>query len=86
MNGILNSRVINKHDVEVNWNRVSTFVPLAGEIIVYDVDNNDSYERFKVGDGTHALIELPFMNDIITADEIDTICGGTIVLGSEVEL
>ena len=57
---IIQSRLVNKHDVESNWNRAKTFVPKAGEIIVYDIDDTHSYERFKLGDGETVVGELPF--------------------------
>ena len=55
-----NSRIVHKHDVEVNWNKAKNFIPLLGEIIVYDIDENHSVERFKVGDGKTTAINLPF--------------------------
>ena len=54
------SRLILKHDVESNWNRAQTFVPKQGEIIIYDIDENHSYERFKIGDGVTTVYELSF--------------------------
>ncbi len=30
------TRIIHKHDTEANWN-VSSFQPLEGELIIYDV-------------------------------------------------
>ena len=57
---IIQSRLVNKHDIEANWNRAETFVPKQGEIIVYDIDNNYNYERFKVGDGKTLVGNLPF--------------------------
>lgn len=56
----LNSRIVLKHDIESNWNRATTFIPNKGEIIVYDIDDNYSYERFKIGDGVTTAIQLPF--------------------------
>lgn len=56
----INSRIIHKHDVESNWNRAATFVPKQGEIIIYDIDANNTVERFKVGDGKTTVIDLPF--------------------------
>ena len=56
----MNSRIIHKHDIESNWNRAETFVPKQGEIIVYDIDTNNTVERFKVGDGKTTVIDLPF--------------------------
>jgi hypothetical protein len=32
---IVKTRIQNKHDLEVNWNN-ATFIPIAGEIIIYD--------------------------------------------------
>ena len=54
------SRVVLKHDIETNWNRAETFVPKQGEIIIYDIDDNHAYERFKIGDGVTTAINLPF--------------------------
>ena len=57
----LNARFQQKHDTEANWNRVgTTFTPLKGEVIVYDVDSTHSVPRFKIGDGTTKLSSLPF--------------------------
>lgn len=65
----LNTRVINKHDTETNWNKATAFIPKKGEIIVYDVDSTHSYERIKVGDGTTVVTALPFsLEHIHTVD------------------
>jgi hypothetical protein len=53
-------RLILKHDIESNWNRAETFIPKQGEIIIYDIDNSYSYERFKIGDGVTTVGNLPF--------------------------
>lgn len=70
----IKSRIINKHDIEANWNKAVGFIPQKGEIIVYDIDDNYSYERFKLGDGITTAINLPFyleeeLNDIL--DKMD---------------
>ena len=31
----IRTRIQNKHDLEINWNN-ATFIPMAGELIVYD--------------------------------------------------
>ena len=54
------SRLILKHDIESNWNRAETFIPKQGEIIIYDIDSNHAYERFKLGDGKTYAKDLPF--------------------------
>ena len=55
-----NTRIQHKHDVEANWLKATTFAPKAGELIIYDVDETHSSPRFKVGDGTTLVTDLPF--------------------------
>lgn len=43
------TRIQHKHDVEANWRKATNFAPLAGELIIYDADENYEYPRFKVG-------------------------------------
>lgn len=57
---INNVRIINKHDTEANWQKATGFTPKQGELIVYDVDTNYSYERIKIGDGVQNVNDLPF--------------------------
>lgn len=68
---ISNVRVINKHDIEENWLKATGFTPKQGEIIVYDIDENYSYERFKIGDGVQNVNALPFVNDALK-DYVDS--------------
>ena len=65
----IKTRVQSKHDTEAHWNQAENFVPLAGEIIIYDIDDTHNVPRFKVGDGTSKVTALPF----IDANLIDTI-------------
>lgn len=58
---VLNSRIIQKHDTEANWNQTESFVPYSGEIIVYDTDTAHSLSRLKVGNGESSVSELPFL-------------------------
>ena len=88
----INTRITSKHDIEAVWEN-SDLVPLFGEIVVYDAEllpngtllqlpSNRTvpytYPRLKIGDGTTVVGLLPFMNDVITDDEIDEICSGTL--------
>lgn len=57
----LNARMPQKHDIENNWNKAINFIPLAGEIIVYDPDTAHSYARLKCGDGVTTVVNLPFI-------------------------
>ncbi len=62
----IKARIKNKHDTEANWALAENFKPLAGEVIVYDVDSNHAYPRFKVGDGKTLVSALPFSTDVLT--------------------
>ena len=57
----LTTRIIHTHDVQANWDQCADFVPCAGEAIVYDIDEQHTYERVKIGDGVHSVTELPFI-------------------------
>lgn len=50
-----NGRVIQKHDTAEHWKLATNFVPLKGEIIVYEDTN-----QIKIGDGTTVVDALPF--------------------------
>ena len=67
-----NARILHKHDIEANWNKALKFVPLSGEIIVYDIDENNSTPRFKVGDGKNFVTDLPFISANIEVDDFIT--------------
>lgn len=56
----INTRIVHKHDVEANWLKATSFIPKQGELIVYDIDSTYDYERFKIGDGTTLVNDLPF--------------------------
>lgn len=59
----LKARIVHKHDTEANWLLATGFTPKQGEIIVYDIDDNCSYERFKIGDGVQNVNGLPFVTN-----------------------
>jgi hypothetical protein len=68
-----NSRISLKHDIEANWmaagNSENGFYPMAGEVIIYDVDDTCAYLRYKIGrkDAEGNLIninDLPFVTNI----------------------
>ena len=73
-------RIQQKHDIEANWLQATNFIPLAGELIIYDVEVDKdgaplalpegraipyTYERSKIGDGFTKVNDLPFVNDKI---------------------
>lgn len=48
-------RIIQKHDNSANWAKATNFIPLKGEIIIYDDLN-----KIKIGDGTTKVNDLDF--------------------------
>lgn len=58
-------RVVQKHAIESDWEKAINFIPLQGEIIVYDSDDTYDYERIKIGDGVRNVNVLPFVDDVI---------------------
>lgn len=62
----IKTRIINKHAVESDWQKATGFIPKQGEIIVYDIDENNSCERFKIGDGVTNVNALPFAHNQVT--------------------
>lgn len=79
----VSTRIKNKHDLEANWKKATGFIPLAGELIIYDkevdVEGNIlalpegrtepfDYARYKLGDGVTPINELDFT--VVSADNI----------------
>ena len=60
---ILKARVQMKTDTEENWLNAIHFIPKNGEIIIYAIDSNHSYQRIKIGDGVTLVNNLPFVNE-----------------------
>ena len=72
------TRIQHKHDTEANWLKATTFIPMKGELIVYDVDATHDYERIKMGDGITNVNALPFVYEPVTEADIMEICGVSI--------
>ena len=51
------------HKTETEWNKLSTLVPYAGEVIIFEPDQVYPYARLKIGDGKTLLKDLPFFID-----------------------
>lgn len=82
----LNSRIVHKHDTEANWLKATNFIPMLGEIILYDADATHPTPRIKVGDGETLVSSLPFTDEPITNEQIDEIFGAVIYQADEVIL
>ena len=48
-------RIVQKHDSSANWTKATNFIPLKGEIIIYDDLN-----KIKIGDGITKVNDLDF--------------------------
>jgi hypothetical protein len=87
---MLRARIQHKHKTEAEWYldvytavgstelRENPFVPLGGELIIFDKDATHEFDRFKFGDGETNVMELPFASTsmIISGNKVD---------GSEIE-
>lgn len=78
MSATVNTRIQIKHDTTENWNNARGFIPLPGEIIVYDDYEVKTYEveeygetvtktayipNIKVGTGNAYVQDLAFVDD-----------------------
>ncbi len=63
-NKTFQGRIVQKHDTKANWDKATNFIPLKGEIIVYD-----DLRKIKIGDGTTKVRDLIFISDLDTIDE-----------------
>ena len=58
-NKTFQGRIVQKHDTKANWDKATNFVPLKGEIIVYD-----DLKKIKIGDGVTKVGNLAFINNL----------------------
>lgn len=66
-NKTFQGRIVQKHDTKANWDKAINFVPLKGELIIYD-----DLKKIKIGDGTTKIGDLVFINDNISSTTIVT--------------
>lgn len=84
MSGTMDARIKIKHDTTANWDRADNFVPLAGEIIVYDdyevrtftveeygetVTKTVNIPNIKIGTGNAYVQDLAFV-DALTRERL----------------
>lgn len=56
------TRIQHKRATEAEWLKAKNFTPLEGELIIYEVDAAHKAPRFKIGDGSTKVNDLPFFN------------------------
>lgn len=66
---IVKARQRQKTDTTANWEKAANFVPLKGEIIVYQ--DSGVAPKFKIGDGTSTVGDLKFVSGGLTLEDID---------------
>lgn len=70
------SRILMKNDSEANWITAGNngFVPLQGELIIYNSDGTHSYARLKIGDGSTNVNSLLFIDSgTIGGNEVEIV-------------
>lgn len=79
-NKTFQGRIVQKHDTKANWDKATNFIPLKGEIIIYDDLN-----KIKIGDGTTTVVKLPYSttinyNDLTNKPTIPSVGNGTLTI------
>lgn len=75
---MFNTRIMLKRDTTAHWNNARGFVPMAGEVIIYDdyqiktwqveeygeiVTKTENIPGIKIGDGNAYVQDLPFVDE-----------------------
>lgn len=66
-NQTFQGRMVQKHDIKANWEKATNFIPLKGEIIVYD-----DLKKIKIGDGSTKVNDLDFIESSSSTTIIKT--------------
>jgi hypothetical protein len=72
----MGTRISQLHKTAAEWETIilqyearnETFIPCAGELIIYDPDETFKHARLKIGDGNTALQNLPFLVEAAIAE------------------
>lgn len=88
----VNTRVMNKCDLDENWRLATNFTPKKGELIIYqncaEPASSTNYvtgnTKFKIGDGTTRVGDLPFQAGDANSYEVITLTSDSGTLTEEV--
>ena len=58
---MLDVRIRSKHDTTANWNAARGFIPLAGEIIIYDDYETKTWTEQEYGETVTKTVNIPNM-------------------------
>ena len=67
----MKARISQLHKTEAQWAIMTDFVPLPGELIIFDPDEQNKNALLKIGDGSTPLRSLQFVIGT-TADKFTT--------------
>lgn len=70
----MKARIGQLHKTETEWNKLPDFIPLGGEIIVFDPDRQHNYSRIKIGDGVTKLQKLSFLVNPAIDEFLESCC------------
>lgn len=56
---MLDVRIKSKHDTTANWNNARGFIPLAGEIIIYDDYETKTWTEQEYGETVTKTVNIP---------------------------
>lgn len=56
---MLDVRIKSKHDTTANWNNARGFIPLAGEIIIYDDYETKTWTEQQYGETVTKTVNIP---------------------------
>lgn len=59
MSAAIDARIKLKHDTTENWNNATGFIPMAGEVIVYDDYETKTYTVEEYGEQVVKTVQIP---------------------------
>lgn len=74
----MKARVSHLYKTAEEWKKWASWKPNAGELIIYQPDEQFPYTRIQVGDGEHTLQELEELGYGVGSDQSGIIDGGRI--------
>jgi hypothetical protein len=80
----MKARVSQLHKTAAEWDKLSYWIPEAGEFIIYDPDETHLYARIKVGDGSRKLSELEFFIDSAVMEVLQKVRYDTVIDGGRI--
>lgn len=58
------------HGTAIEWENNLLYIPSQGEIVIYDIDDNNTMPRIKIGDGETTVAKLPFFSSTDATQDV----------------